>query len=75
MAYTHFRFIAYEVPTAAHLLDQRTGGVYKDPLTGRNRVISGFDAGAECQTVARIPIHDPKNQLHVDARTDRKSVV
>lgn len=42
MAYTHFRFIAYEVPTATHDLAQN--------------VVSGFDPGPECAVVDRIPV-------------------
>lgn len=42
MPYTHFRFIAYEVPTATH----RPGG----------KVESGFDAGQEYQFISRIPV-------------------
>jgi hypothetical protein len=45
MPYTHFRYIAYEVPTATSI-----------PPDGP--VVSGFDAGPECPAVARIPVAD-----------------
>lgn len=45
--YTHFRFIAYEVPTAA-----------RETSTGQ--VKSGFDPGEECDEITRIPVNwDP----------------
>lgn len=44
MPYTHFRYIAYEVPTATH----GPGG----------KVESGFDAGTECPSIGSIPVPD-----------------
>jgi hypothetical protein len=51
MAYTHFRFIAYEVLTATHGPE--------NPRTNKRPVDSGFDAGAEPGDVPRIPIELP----------------
>lgn len=54
MPYTHFRYIAYEVPTAA---------------THHNAVFSGFSSGLPCPPVPRIPVDrisdvaDAKNRL------------
>lgn len=42
MPYTHFRYIAYEVPTATSMPN--------------GPVVSGFDAGQECPAIARIPV-------------------
>ncbi len=44
MPYTHFRMIAYEVPTVTY------GAIAP--------VISGWDPGQECRPVARIPVPD-----------------
>jgi hypothetical protein len=44
MPYTHFRYIAYEVPTATF----QPGG----------NVESGFDAGEEYQAIGRLPVPD-----------------
>jgi hypothetical protein len=55
--YTHFRFIAYEVPTAS--------------LDEKEKVRSGFDPGQECNAVPRIPVgHMPEGPylLTPDAR-------
>lgn len=56
MAYTHFRYIAYEVPTASS--EQHPPGA----------TASAFDAGTECEQVKRIPINDPDSKLHPDAK-------
>jgi len=45
MPYTHFRFIAWEVPTATQDL-----GVQNSP------VVSGFAPGNECAAVVRLPV-------------------
>jgi hypothetical protein len=47
MPYTHFRYIAYEVPTAT----SKAGG----------SVESGFDAGTECPSNVLIPVPDDIN--------------
>jgi hypothetical protein len=57
LAYTHFRFIAYEVPTACLNVKKRGPDA------------SSFDAGAACDPVDRIPINDPQGGLHQDAKT------
>lgn len=43
MPYTHFRYIAYEVPTATR------------PIAGGN-VVSGYDAGQAYQAIGRLPV-------------------
>lgn len=54
MPYTHFRYIAYEVPTA---------------VQDKNAVFSGFNPGSPCAAVPRIPVAnipdgaDAKNRL------------
>jgi hypothetical protein len=54
MPYTHFRYIAYEVPTA---------------VQDKNAVFSGFSSGSPCAPVQRIPVNkipdgaDAKNRL------------
>lgn len=49
MPYTHFRFIAYELPTAVNTLNI-------NPLTGEKDVVSGFSRGNACAPVPRIPV-------------------
>lgn len=56
MPYTHFRFIAYEVPTAAR--DRET-----------EKVRSGFDPGQDCNPVVRIPVGNRPIGAVTDART------
>jgi hypothetical protein len=53
--YTHFRLIGYEVDTASG--------------TDTNPVIAGWDGGAECAAVARLPV---PATLPTDARTRLK---
>jgi hypothetical protein len=53
MPYTHFRAIAYEVPTATK-------------PTGGGDVISGWDPGPECAAVLRLPV--PASVTNPDAR-------
>lgn len=45
MPYTHFRYIAYEVPTATY-----------DAAVANGRVRSGFAAGNACPAVVRLPV-------------------
>jgi hypothetical protein len=76
MAYTHFRFIAYEVVTATH------GRII--PPAKKRPVVSGFPAGPEPRGVTRIPVAMPniavpqsddeiqENRGIIDARTRLK---
>jgi hypothetical protein len=57
MPYTHFRYIAYEVPTAS-----------RGPAV---RVFSGFPAGQEYQALGRIPVPGGVN-FNTDARVRLK---
>jgi hypothetical protein len=44
MPYTHFRYIAYEVPTATF------------PADGSGGVVCDYAPGAECAAIARVPV-------------------
>ena len=59
MAYTHFRFIAYEVPTVT--------GIPGPELTAPLKTKTGFGAGLECDEVDTIPVDLDRN-LPDDAR-------
>lgn len=54
MPYTHFRYIAWEIPTATFKTNMQADG------------ISGWDPGQECQPVQRIPV--PSSVTDADAK-------
>ncbi|NEW06836.1 hypothetical protein GK047_12525 [Paenibacillus sp. SYP-B3998] len=56
MPYTHFRMIAYEIPTVTYINNDWP-----------RSIISGWDAGQEYQTIGRLPVTAP-TAIQADAR-------